>query len=284
MEFTAKLQYDDNVILVPTTNVFNLRDKNRKSMIELFYLRGEYALLRKPDHDLSASYALYQTITNSMRDMDVQDHIVSLDFSKRGNIRSMPYDLRMNYSYDYLFSDYHYFLQRHTIRPTFVLLENQANMSVIQYALQVKEFKEKPVFTEDNRDAVNHEVGFIHYLRFNDAKHYIRAGYFYDKEFAKGENWDYFGNKFLAGFQYTLPKDIRFNLDYEYKQYRYENTNIFFDERRRDIERAVSTVLTKDIGKNWVVSLEYLHRRNSSDIALYDYKKNLYSVGLSKRW
>ena len=284
VDFTVKLQYDDNVVLVPTTNVFNLRDNKRKSMIELFYLRSEYAFLRKPDRDLSASYALYQTITNSMRNMDVQDHIFSLDFSKRGNVGSMPYDFRISYTYDYLFSDYHYFLQRHTIRPVFILMENKMNLSVFQYALQVKEFKEKPDFLEDNRDALNHEVGFVHFLRFNDAKHYIKAGYFYDKEITRGDNWDYSGNKFITGFQYTLPKDIRLNLDYEYKQYRYKNTNIFFDEKRRDLERAVSAVISKDIGKGWSVSLEYLRRRNSSNIDLYDYRKNLYSMGLSWRW
>lgn len=92
IDFTTKLQYDDNVILVPTTNVFALRDKDRKSVIELFYLRGEYALVRQPTYDISASYGFYQTITNSLRDMDVQDHILSLDFSKRGSIGSMPYD------------------------------------------------------------------------------------------------------------------------------------------------------------------------------------------------
>ncbi len=284
IDFTAKIQYDDNVILVPTTNVFNLRDKDRKSIIELFYLRGEYAFVRKPDYDLSASYGFYQTITNSMRDIDVQDHILSLDFSKRGNIGSMPYDFRISYTYDYLFSDYHYFLQRHTIRPSFILQESQKHLSLFQYAFQVKEFREKPLFPEDNRDAINHEAGFIHFLRFNDAKHYIKAGYFYANEFAQGENWDYSGNKFVAGFQYTFPKDIRLNLDYEYKQVRYKNINIYFDEKRRDIDRAVNATISKDIGKGWSVSLEYLRRRNSSNIALYDYKKNLYSVGVSWRW
>ncbi|MBI3599852.1 MAG: hypothetical protein HY097_04325, partial [Nitrospinae bacterium] len=277
-------QYDDNVILVPTTNVYNLRDKERKSSIELFYLRGEYVFVRGQTYDLSASYGFYQTITNSMRDMDVQDHILSLDFSKRGNIRTMPFNMRLTYSYDYLLSNYHYLLQRHTIRPVFILQESPTNLTVFQYALQVKEFKDKPIFTEDNRDAINHEAGFTHFLRFNDAKHYIKAGYFYDKEFAQGDNWDYEGNKFIAGLQYTFPKDIRFNMDYEYKQVRYINTNIYFDEKRKDIERAISGSISKDIINNLTLSLEYLRRDSMSNIALYDYEKNLYSMGLSWRW
>lgn len=284
IDLTTKLQYDDNIILVPTTNVFNLRDKEKKSIIELFYLRGEYALIRESNYDLSASYAIYQTITNSMRDMDVQDHILSLDLSKRGSIGLMPYDFKINYAYDYLLSDYFYLLQRHTIRPTFILMENKANLSVFQYAFQVKEFREKPLFPEDNRDAVNHEAGFIHFLRFNDAKHHIKAGYFYDRELTEGANWDYYGNKFVTGFQYTFPKGIRLNADYEYKMTRYKNNNIYFDKKREDTERSLNTVISKDIGKGWSVSLEYLRRRNSSNIDLYDYRKNLYSMGLSWRW
>jgi len=177
-----------------------------------------------------------------------------------------------------------YTLQGHTIRPVFILQESPANLTVFQYAFQVKEFKEKPIFTEDNRDAVNHEAGFTHFLRFNDAKHYIKVGYFYDKEFASGDNWDYFGNKFITGIQYTFPKDIRFNVDYEYKQVHYESINIFFNEKRKDTERAVSVVISKDIINNLTLSLEYMRRDNMSNIALYDYEKNLYSMGLSWRW
>ena len=33
-ELTVRLQYDDNLILVPTTNVYNLRDRKRKTIIE----------------------------------------------------------------------------------------------------------------------------------------------------------------------------------------------------------------------------------------------------------
>lgn len=208
------------------------------------------------------------------------DHILSLDFSKTGSIgQKMPYNLRLTYSYDYLLSDYHYLLQRHTIRPVFILQENPTHLNILQYALQIKEFREKPLFPEDNRDAVNHEAGFTHFLRFNEAKHYLKAGYFYDKEFAQGDNWDYSGNKFVTGFQYTFPNDIRLNVDYEYKQVRYKNTNIYFDEKRRDIERGLMTALSKDIGKGWGVSLEYLRRRNSSNIEFILYRKSLFSRG-----
>lgn len=286
-ELTTRFQYDDNLVLIPTTDVYNLQDRKRKTTIELFYLKGEYALLRTPHSQISASYGLYQTICNSLRDNDVQDHIVSLDWLYSDRKETFPNkSVRFTYSYDHLLSNYHSFLYRHTLRPILIIQETPKNLTLFQYTFQDKTFKDIPLFDEDKRDAKNHEVGFVHFLRFNQGKHFLKAGYFYDKESAKGDNWDYQGNKGIAGFQYTLPKDIRFNLDYEYKNIHYENPNIFFDQHRKDIERNLTAGISKDIGKNKdkTITLEYRRTINSSNIALYDYEKNLVSAGMSWRW
>jgi len=192
----------------------------------------------------------------------------------------------LTYSYDHLLSDYKSFLYRHTLRPILIIQETPKNLTLFQYTFQDKIFKDIPLFDEDRRDAKNHELGFVHFLRFNQGKHFLKTGYFYDREFARGDNWDYQGNKGIAGFQYTFPKDLRFNLDYEYKNIHYENPNIFFDQHRKDIERNLSAGISKDIGKNKdkTISLEYRRTVNSSNIALYDYEKNLVSAGMSWRW
>jgi tetratricopeptide (TPR) repeat protein len=286
-ELTTRFQYDDNLVLVPTTNVYNLRDRKRETTIELFYLKGEYALLRTPHSQISTSYGFYQTICNSLRDNDVQDHIVSLDWLYSDRKETFPNkSVRFTYSYDHLLSNYHSFLYRHTLRPILIIQENPINLSLFQYTFQDKTFKDTPLFDEDKRNAKNHEIGFVHFLRFNQGKHFFKAGYFYDREFAEGDNWNYQGNKGIVGFQYTLSKDIRFNLDYEYKNFHYDDTNIFFGQHRKDIERNLTVGISKDIGKNKdkTITLEYRRTINSSNIALYDYKKNLVSVGMSWKW
>lgn len=285
-ELTTRFQYDDNLVLIPTTDVYNLRDKKRKTTIELFYLKGEYALLKTPASQISASYGFYQTIGNSLRDNDVQDHIVSLDWFCSDKSETFPRkNLRLTYSYDYLLSDYHSFLYRHTLRPVLIVQETSKNLTLFQYTYQDKNFQEIPLFGEDRRDAHNHESGLVHFLRFCQGKHFVKAGYFYDKELAEGSNWDYRGNKGVIGFQYTLPKDIRLSSDFEYKNLHYDNDNIYFDKRRKDIERNFTLRLSRDIGnENKTVSWEYSRAINSSNIALYDYEKNLVSIGLDWRW
>ncbi len=286
-QLTTRFQYDDNLILVPTTDVYNLGSQKRKTTIELSYLKGEYALSRTYHSQFSASYGLYQTIANSLPHNDVQDHIVSLDWLYSDRKTSFPNEtFRLTYSYDYLLSDWKSFLYRNTIRPILFVQETPKNLTLFQYTFQNKNFYENPLYDEDRRNANNDEVGLVHFLRFNQGKHFLKAGYFYDKEFAEGSNWDYQGNKGLAGLQYTLPKDIRFNFDFEYKNYHYDNSNIFFDVYRKDISRNFTWSLSKDIGrdKNTTVSLEYTRTITSSNIPLYAYDKDLVSVGMDWRW
>jgi len=286
-QLTTRFQYDDNLVLIPSTDVYNLRSQKRKTTIELFYLKGEYALLRTYHSQLAASYGLYQTIGNSLRQNDVQDHIASVDWLYSDRKTTFPNEtFRLTYSYDYLLSDYKSFLYRHTLRPILIVQETPKNLTLFQYTYQNKNFHENPLYDEDRRDANNHEVGLVHFLRFNQGKHFLKAGYFYDKEFTEGSNWEYQGNKGLAGLQYTLPKDIRFNFDFEYKNYHYDNSNIFFNMYRRDIYRNFTWGLSKDIGKdkNTTISLEYSRTINSSNIALYAYDKDLVSVGVDWRW
>lgn len=286
-ELTTQFQYDDNFILVPTTDVYNLKEKKKDTTIELFYLKGEYALLKSAHSQLSASYGFYQTVANSLRHNDVQDHIASLNWLYSDGKETFPNkSLRLTYSYDYLLSDYASFLYRNTFRPIFIIQETPKNLTLVQYTYQNKNFYENPLFGEDKRDADNHEAGFVHFLRFREGKHFIKAGYFYDKELAEGNNWDYQGNKGLAGLQYTLPKDARFNFDFEYKNYHYDNANIYFDMDRKDIYRNFTWSLSKDIGKNKdkAIFLEYARSVTSSNIALYAYEKDLVSVGMDWRW
>ena len=283
-ELTTRFQYDDNLILVPTTNVYRLRERDRETFIKLLYLRGEYSFLRTPYSQFLASYGFYQTICFALRDNDVQNHILSLDWLYSDRKETFPHkSFRFTYSYDHLLLDYNSFLYRHTLRPI-LIIETPRNVTLLQYTFQDKTFKEKPLFREDRRDAQNHEIGFVHFLRFSEGRHFLKAGYFYDREFAQGDNWDYQGNRGIIGFQYTLPKDIRLNLDYNYKNVGYEDENIFFDKHRKDIARDLTLGLSKDIGENKTISLEYTRTINSSNIALYDYEKNLVSVGMDWRW
>jgi hypothetical protein len=134
-------------------------------------------------------------------------------------------------------------------------------------------------------------AGFTHYLRFQADRHYIRAGYQFDWEAAEGSNWDYLGHRALLGAQYTLPwwdLRLRYDFDVHFRDYRNRNTlqpTLSPDTIHRidrDMNHQVS--LSKDLPYNMTVSLEYLFNRNYSNLAIYNYARNVVSLSLSWRY
>lgn len=287
LELTAKVQYDDNVALLPDIDIFGSGQTNKKSLVEFLSLNAEYVFISSPTFEITAAYSIAQTIADSIRGMDTQTHTASLDFLQKGTIGKMPYNLRVTYAFDHLLLDNQRFFQQHLIRPAFILTEGPIHVSVLQYTFRTKDYNETPLFIEDKRDALNHEFGFVHYLKTADSRHYLKAGYLYETEAAKGDFRDYRGHKYIAGIQFTFPQKIRLNMDYGYEAIHYKNDSIFsilFGEKRKDREEEFTAILSKEFSKNLSVSLEYLKNKNKSNIYIYDYVKNVYSAGVTWKW
>lgn len=276
-----KLQYDDNLILVPSTNVFNLRGRNQKSFGEALYLNGAYFFSRSPDWESSISYGFFGSINNDIKGQDVQDHILSLDSLHRTEVGSMPLNLRLTYTFDTLSSGNRWFLSRQTIRPMVSLAENDNHLTALQYTLQLKRFHEDPAVEEEKRTGTNNELGFVHFVHWENFKNYIKFGYFYDNEDAKGANWDYLGNKVVGGFQFTPAEGLRLTFDYEKKGYNYPKLNTVFAINRKDNENVYTLGISKDLSKEFTLHVDYLRRISHSNIPLFDFSKNVYAVGVT---
>lgn len=155
--FTASFRsmYDDNVRLIPTEDVFGVGHR-KNSFGQSVFIRGEYSLLKRPNHEVNASYGFYQTVYDSERKFDVQDHIPGINFIYRGKIGPVNYSARFDYFFDWIFLDYHWFMKRHTARPSLTLTASPHFMTLLSYTFEDKDFRTTPDFRADDRDAVNH--------------------------------------------------------------------------------------------------------------------------------
>lgn len=155
---------------------------------------------------------------------------------------------------------------------------------------QVKDYMgQELTTTADNRDSLNYMAGFTHFLLFGGGRHYLKAGYQFDYESAKGANWTYFGNRFLAGLQYMLPWwDLRYKLDGDLHLRGFTSLHNYLPLatapalHRWDRDLNVQTSLSKDFANNITVGLEYLYNRAFSNLEVYDYSRNV--VTLSVAW
>ena len=280
---TFRSLYDDNVRLLPQENVLSVGHP-RASFGEQAILYGEYSLINRPNYKFNLSYGFSQTIYNSDRKFDVQGHTPGLSFVYSGEIGPVGYSPRVDYFFDWVFLGSDWFLHRHTARPSLTLTMGPHLVTLLVYTFEHRDFRSVPDFRQDDRDGVLNEIGFTQFFRTADARHYIKLGYYKSWANTIGSNWDYDANNLLAGIQYTLPKKVRLNVDYSWEDRDYPHKNIFFSKKREDTERLLNVSVSRNIGSHVTAFGGYLRRDNNSNIALYDFEKNIYSLGMTYRY
>ena len=302
--------YDSNVRVEPQPShdptAESLRHQKTATSGEIFAARLEYTWLRTGPWESSVAYSFFQTVNNrdGLSDFNVQNHLVSAALSYKGALAGMPYQAGTQYSWDYISLGGDDFLQRQTVTLFGTLVENQGNLTTLLARFQYKDFHSIPQQPlDEDRDARNFMVGFTHVFRFAQDRHYLRLGYQYDYEDADGRNYAYAGSRILTGGQYTLPwgsTRLKYDFDLHQRGYFYANTILPAinpnTRQRQDLEQnhifRVEQVLATNIGPGSIgcsatapcpltLAAEYQRTVADSNLAVYDYVRNVWSLTLS---
>jgi len=316
-QFSLGGYYDDNVkinpdpvqpipVLNPPNNpntvIDSLRKRDTTAWGFLSTLRADYSFIREGPFEATATYSFFQTVNGEgFNEYNIQDHLVGLSTFYRGVLGDLPYQLGAQYSYDYLFLDMNGFLARHTptlsatvIGPTFTLpgLGTIGNLTTLLYRYQIQTFFREAGDTDvrfqgNSRDGYNNTVGFIHAFRLLGDRLLLRIGYQYDNESTDGAAFSYSGNRLLTGGQVQLPwgkMTLRYDYDVHWRAYKNNQATPSFTNRegiltqRYDIQQTHLVQLTKPLPNNFSITAQYQGIRNQSEIPLYDYTKNVWTL------
>jgi tetratricopeptide (TPR) repeat protein len=297
--------YDDNVTINPQPSTDataeSLRNRQGRSFGELALLRVDYSWLRSGPWEATASYSFFQTVYNNdgTASFNLQDHLGALGGFYRGTVQELPYQLGLQYNYDWLSLGGNPFLERHSGTAFATLVENAGNLTTLIGRSQFKNFlQDSQTLPQLNRDARNWMIGPTHVFRFAEDKHLIRVGYQFDFEDAEGSDFSYTGHRGVAGGQYTLPWGAtRLRYDYEVHFRFYDNVNTFPAatgdfRKRKDTEQLHSFRIEKPL-PDWAfsfpreakweptLSLEYQGDFSQSNVSLYNYHRNVFSLILT---
>lgn len=299
--------YDDNVAINPNVSTDpvaqNLRSRKASSSGFLTSALFDYSWLRHGPFESTINYQFFQTLNfnNYLSRFNTQDHIVGTGAYYRGTALENPYQIGFEYSFDYLLLDDVAFLSRHSptlslllVEPSFSipLLGSVGNLTsgIVRY--QIKTFYNEPAnidprfFGPDVRDGYNTMLGFSHIFRLSNDAHFVRFGYQYDNENTDGANFTYRGNKFLTGAQVSLPIPtfrLRYSLDIHWRNYN-AAANSFFPTnapgtvKRQDIQYNHLVQLVDELPYNFSLIFQYQYLRNDSNIGVFDYTKNVFSL------
>jgi hypothetical protein len=293
--------FDDNVRVLPNavtrgdpdadplvSAVRQASRKSRDSVGELFGLRGEYTWWRTPDWESSVGYSFFMTYYNDVPSFNITDHLVTGTLVHKTAIRDMPLQLGVQYAFDALFLNEDEFIRRSTVSLFGVLTESDRHLTQVLGRYQNKEFNEITLtIPEESRDADNFMVGFQHFFRFAEDRHFIKMGYQYDIEDAQGKNYVYNGHRILVGGQFTLPwygVRLRYDFDAHLRGYTHPNTVLPSNDpgvRRYDKEYNHSFRVEVPLLWSLTLAAEYLKTINESKLQVFDYNRNVTSLTLS---
>lgn len=299
-ELRVGVFYDTNVPVVPTSSsdVLGqaLAQGRKASEGELASVNLSYTWLKSLDWEGVASYHFLQTYNNHLTQFNTQDHTPNVTVAYRSTLAGMPLIGGSQLAYDFITLGNSKFSQRWIVNPYATLVENQndifANSTTLQFRFQAKDFfNHHPTSAAEVRDAFNYMVGPTHFVLFDEGRHYVKLGYQYDFDDAKGKDWTYSGNRLVTGGQYTLAWGevrLRYDLDFHWRSHRFKHSLVPITAtgtvKRRDREPIHQFSVSKDFLKDFTGSLEYLFDDNRSNLDLYTYRRHVVTTSLTWRF
>lgn len=276
-------QYDDNVSLEPTGSPVlpGRPDEDEEDFRPAFFLTGEYKLFKRAGWESALRYNFYQSIHSRLHDFDYHSQQGLLSLSRQGKLQQLPYQIQFDYGYTYGLLGEARYLEGQGTGATLSVAEGAQGLTQVFYRFQKRDFHfeiPQPAF---NRDSDNHAIGLTQWLFSAHHTRSLKLGYLFDVDQARGNNWDYEGHRVLFGVQSSLGRRLRIHAEAEYYPQRYRHVNTRSQKRRRDKEYTYSLGLEWELRKSLTLSVRYLRKNHDSNIADYDYERDVYSVGFA---
>jgi tetratricopeptide (TPR) repeat protein len=296
LEARFGMTYDDNVDVRPTENnrepsVAEIRTHRHESVGELFGVRNDYIWWKTEDWESSIGYSFFTTYNNDIPKFNVISHVGTLGLTRKFSLGERPAQVSAQYAWDTLALDGKEFLTRNTVTLSAAVVESEMHLTQVFARYQQKDFAEatapRPI-PQETRDANNWMVGFLHLLRFAQDKHFVKAGWQIDYDHTAGANYEYIGQRFNLGGQYTLPwQAVRLKYDLDAHVREYENRDSILPsyapgtKRRRDEE--ITNVFRGELPlpHNFTLAAEYQLTRTHSNIEVFDFSRSVMSLVLS---
>ncbi|MEN8262372.1 MAG: tetratricopeptide repeat protein [Nitrospirota bacterium] len=297
----AHFQYDDNVVLRPSdeSSAANVTDDD--DYREVLTLGFEYVPRERKTFDVTAHYSFYLSNHHDLSNYDVMSHTAVLVPSYKINEKSSA-DVALSYNYTLVDGDK--YLGAATISPTYTRSFGSDHTLQTYISYQKKEFYNEIPTKHEDRDSDQYAFNLNWYYFFNQDtgiltpfmerfqmsffqknKGYLNIFYKLYFEDAEGGNWEYVGNKADATVLLQLMERLKLSLSagFEYQDFKKIHTD--FDKvERRDLIYRGSALLFYRFYKQANVQLLYVHTRDDSNIPLYDYYRNIYSIGVEWRY
>jgi len=275
-KFSAKiaggLQYDSNVILEPDSlPVAGMKNADWRALLAL---NADYSFLQAGQSEAVVGYMLYQTLHQDLKDYNVQQHTGRLA-GKYLASKTVSIDLEYDFIYTFVGGDHYGTSNLFVFRMPANL--TPASQTELHAAYEDKSFYDTPVFKgQAERNGGNTAVGLGHTIML-DKRSGVAFDYTFEKNSAAADWWSYSGNK---GMVAALGEWGAFKVfcSLSYYDRKYEAIQPGAPEKRHDGVQEYAAGTTWKAGKNWSVTFSDDYTINDSNLAVYQYTRNIVSL------
>lgn len=180
------------------------------------------------------------------------------------------------------------YLRATSVTPTLRFITTPNSFGEVFFSYMRKKYfdtelhPEPPEGEERSGDRMTGGLGWTY--TFKENKAFVTLRYSHAQDNTIGRNWVNSENRFGVDVLYPIIGNLRAqgSVDATYVRYTYDN--IYFEEKRRDDIYTGSVALLYGLVKNTDLILQYNYIRNQSNIALYDYTREIYGLGIEYRF
>lgn len=277
---SVNYQYDDNVVLEPSTTVAGLQMPGRRDSGVTENLFVQYNAPLPSPWQFTAQYNLFHSSYTELSAFNQLTQTLSLIPARTWPTLTVSFPVTATHT----LLDYDNYLAQVAVKPTATVLLAPGQYGQFSAGYSRKEFLQDPPNSAENRDAhlYNGLVGYLFF--FADNQGFVGVRYEAIYEDAAGNNWANFGNRLAADVVIPLSPRYKAILSGEGLWQDYLNEHSVYGVKRSDAIYTGSVTLSARIYDGLFLNVQYFHTTADSNIPLYDYERNVVTTGVEYRY
>jgi len=296
-------QYDSNVTIAPSNSQLKAAQgiSHEDDGAAVMRAGGGYTLLDTDAITLHASYDFYQSVHFQLTEFDLQGHRVRLDAASHAG--AVSYGIAG--TYDFYALNYQSFFQELLGTPWVAYRESPDLATQLYYTARGRDFLRDPY--DPARDSIDNAVGVRQYVAVPNADLLLTGGYQFDAEDTLshgvnnqpvictptmqtsgcgGRDFQNKGHQFDLGAAFPILDLARVELAYMFRleDYQFPNSRSNFYVRRHDVENEFALDVEHDLTPEIALAFDFVGVINDSNIANFEYDRNIVSLGARVRF
>ncbi len=283
LTFAVFGQYDTNVVLKPGGSSSATGITDEQSLAILTNVRIDYIPKTKGPWLFNAQYAYYGRLHQHYSTS--HDFIANSFYVAPGyNFGKFTVNLATRFTHTLLRDpSYKDYLSDFSIGPMIRTSPFKKNILEIFTGYRQKEYAQPPLMDDEDRDSKGFN-GYLSWIWFFRPSSMLNFRYAFATEDTDGNNWENLSHRFSLTASMPVIDKIKFQATGDAYLERFRNIHSVFNEKRRDRVYQISTALTWEFWKNTLLIGQYNRTWAYSNIDIYEYTRDVFSLGIEKRF